>query len=92
MATDNDDGKKRRQVVALGYEQGESPRVLAKGYGELAERIMKEAERQGLFVHDAPELVALLMQVDLDRQIPPGLYRVIGELLDWLHSMSLDTP
>ena len=56
-------GDRRRQAVALAYQEGEqAPRVVAKGYGELAERIMAEAQRQGIYVHDAPELVALLMQ------------------------------
>jgi flagellar biosynthesis protein len=29
--------------------------------------------------------VSLLMDVDLDREIPPALYRVIAELLAWLY-------
>nr|WP_298376164.1 EscU/YscU/HrcU family type III secretion system export apparatus switch protein [uncultured Halomonas sp.] len=77
--------KGRRQAVALAYsDDGRAPRVLAKGYGELAERIATEARRQGLYIHDAPELVGLLMQVDLDAQIPPALYQVIAELLAWV--------
>ena len=38
-----------------------------------------------MFVHESKELVALLMEVDLDRQIPPALYRAIAELLAWLY-------
>uniref|UniRef100_UPI003567D7F8 EscU/YscU/HrcU family type III secretion system export apparatus switch protein n=1 Tax=Halomonas campaniensis TaxID=213554 RepID=UPI003567D7F8 len=48
----------RRRAVALAYRDGDdAPRVVAKGYGEIAERIMAEARRQGIHVHDAPELV-----------------------------------
>eukprot|EP00952_Eustigmatos_sp_NYUAD-ZCMA_P011715 47411-Eustigmatos_ZCMA.PRE.1 len=66
----------RRQAVALAYQDHErAPRVVAKGYGDLAERIMAEAQRQGIYVHDAPELVALLMQLDLDAEIPANLYQ-----------------
>jgi flagellar biosynthesis protein FlhB len=37
--------------------------VVAKGYGQLAERIIDRAKDAGVFVHDSPELVSLLMQV-----------------------------
>ena len=49
----------RRQAVALAYQEGDAPRILARGYGDLAERIIAEARRQDVFVHDAPELVGL---------------------------------
>ncbi|KPQ22305.1 MULTISPECIES: EscU/YscU/HrcU family type III secretion system export apparatus switch protein [unclassified Halomonas] len=79
----------RRQAVALAYQDHDrAPRVVAKGYGELAERIMAEAQRQGIYVHDAPELVGLLMQLDLDAEIPANLYQVIAELLVWVFELS----
>ena len=61
------------------------PVVVAKGRGVLAEEIVRRARDAGLFVHDAPELTALLMQVDLDGRIPPALYVAVAELLAWLH-------
>ncbi|MFI0473503.1 EscU/YscU/HrcU family type III secretion system export apparatus switch protein [Halomonas sp. HMF6819] len=85
--------ERRRQAVALAYQDGEqAPRVVAKGYGELAERIMAEAERQGIYVHDAPELVALLMQLNLDSEIPASLYQVVAELLVWVFELSESEP
>ncbi|PMR77687.1 EscU/YscU/HrcU family type III secretion system export apparatus switch protein [Billgrantia endophytica] len=79
----------RRQAIALAYRDGDdAPRVLAKGYGDMAERILAEAQRQGIYVHDAPELVALLMGLDLDERIPPVLYEVIAELLVWVYELS----
>ncbi|WP_148254128.1 EscU/YscU/HrcU family type III secretion system export apparatus switch protein [Aidingimonas lacisalsi] len=81
-------GGSRRQAVALAYQDGDqAPRVLAQGYGELAERIVDEAKRQGIYVHDAPELVALLMQLNIDERIPPKLYQVIAELLVWVREI-----
>jgi len=83
------EGRPRRRAVALAYHEGdEAPHVVAKGYGEMAERIMAEAHRQGIHVHDAPELVALLMGLDLDERIPPTLYQVIAELLVWVREMA----
>ncbi|SDJ65238.1 EscU/YscU/HrcU family type III secretion system export apparatus switch protein [Billgrantia gudaonensis] len=83
----------RRQAVALAYRDGDdAPRVLAKGYGDMAERILSEARRQGIYVHDAPELVSLLMGLDLDERIPPALYQVIAEILVWVYELSDAEP
>lgn len=80
-----EDKRNRRQALALAYGEGDgAPRLVAKGYGEVAERIIAEAQRNGVRIHDSPELVGLLMQLDLDAQIPPQLYQVVAELLAWL--------
>ena len=79
-----EDKSNRRQALALAYGEADGvPRLVAKGYGELAERIIAEARRHGVRVHDSPELVGLLMQLELDARIPPQLYRVVAELLAW---------
>ncbi|QNB00958.1 flagellar biosynthetic protein FlhB [Massilia sp. Se16.2.3] len=59
--------------------------MVAKGRGLVAEQIIERAQEAGVFVHESKELVSLLMDVDLDGQIPPGLYRAIAELLAWLY-------
>jgi flagellar biosynthesis protein len=82
--------KHRRSAAALVYDaQGNdaAPRVIAKGYGMLAEMIVQRAREEGLYVHEAPEMVSLLMQVDLDTRIPPQLYQAVAELLAWLHRL-----
>jgi flagellar biosynthesis protein len=75
-----------QSAVALAYQTGElAPRVLAKGRGLIAEQIIERARQHGVHVHQSKELVALLMQVDLDSHIPPALYRAVAELLAWLY-------
>jgi flagellar biosynthesis protein len=77
---------RRPNAVALAYAGGDSaPTVVAKGSGLVAEQIIARARDAGVFVHESKELVALLMNVDLDREIPPALYRAIAELLAWLY-------
>ena len=76
----------RREAVALAYEHGRvAPRVVAKGRGDLAETIIARAKDAGLFVHESPELVALLMQVDLDKTIPAELYQAVAEILAFVY-------
>lgn len=75
-----------KNAIALTYQSGDSaPRVVAKGRGMVADEIIARAKEHGVFVHESKELVALLMRVELDDQIPPALYRAIAELLAWLH-------
>ncbi|HEX8786310.1 MAG TPA: EscU/YscU/HrcU family type III secretion system export apparatus switch protein [Telluria sp.] len=81
-----DPAARRQNAVALAYTAGDpAPMVVAKGQGLVADQIIARAREAGVFVHESRELVALLMEVDLDRQIPPALYRAIAELLAWLY-------
>ena len=76
----------RSLAVALAYAHGDAaPRVVAKGRGLIAEEIVSRAREHGVFVHESPELVTLLLQVDLDANIPAHLYVVVAELLVWLY-------
>ncbi|MEM5439620.1 EscU/YscU/HrcU family type III secretion system export apparatus switch protein [Paraburkholderia diazotrophica] len=80
----------RKSAAALVYDShghDEAPRVVAKGYGLVADMIVQRAKEAGLYVHEAPEMVSLLMQVDLDSRIPPQLYQAVAELLAWLHRL-----
>ena len=78
----------QKSAVALAYSQTDAaPRVVAKGRGVLAEQIIARARENGVYVHESPELVSLLMQVDLDQRIPPQLYVAVAELLAWLYRL-----
>ena len=80
----------RPEAVALAYCASDSaPRIIAKGRGLIADNIIREARKHGVYVHESPELVSLLMQVDLDQHIPPQLYRAVAELLAWLYKMEI---
>lgn len=90
MSSNDDGSDRRREAVALAYGQGDTPRVVARGYGELAERIVAEARRHGIYVHESVELTALLMELELDTEIPPRLFEVIAELVLWLSEIQSD--
>lgn len=82
------DNERRQHAVALAYAADDgAPRVVAKGSGLLAEEIIARAREAGIFVHESPELVSLLMQVDLDDRIPPALYIAVAELLAWIYRL-----
>lgn len=86
MADDPKDSQ--REAVALAYRQTDAaPRVVARGRGLIAEEIIARAREHGIYVHESPELVALLVQVDIDQHIPPQLYLAVAELLAWLYRL-----
>ncbi|WP_343583075.1 EscU/YscU/HrcU family type III secretion system export apparatus switch protein [Herbaspirillum sp.] len=77
-----------QNAVALAYNASKAaPTVVAKGSGLVAEAIIARARESGVYVHESKELVSLLMQVELDQQIPPALYRTVAELLAWLYRL-----
>jgi flagellar biosynthesis protein len=85
----------RKSAAVLAYNGGNgnaAPRLVAKGYGLVAEQIIARAREHGVFLHESREMAALLMQVDLDRDIPPALYRAVAELLVWLYRMEKARP
>ncbi len=82
-----------KSAVALAYSQTDAaPRVVAKGRGMIAEQIILRAREHGVYVHESPELVSLLMQIDLDQRIPPQLYVAVSELLAWIYRLESGQP
>ena len=80
----------RRQAAAVTYDDADTrrqraPRVVAKGYGLVADEIIERARAAGVPIHESRELAALLTQVDLDQHIPPALYVAVAEVLAWVY-------
>ena len=71
------------RVAVLAYDPGSdrSPRVVAKGSGEVAQRIIELARKNGLPFHHDPGLVSFLMRIDLEERIPPELYVAVAAVL-----------
>lgn len=79
-----------KAAVALEYVPSErsSPKVTAQGRGALAEQIIREARRAGVPIKEDRDLVELLMQLDLDRYIPPELYQAVAEIIFFLYGLN----
>ena len=77
--------KTSKQAIALEYGQRETPVLSARGSGELAERIIAEARRRGVYIAENPQLVGLLAQLDIDAKIPEELYAAVAVILSWVY-------
>lgn len=76
------------EAAALGYDAsaGDSaPRLLARGRGRIAERILDIADEFDVPIRRDPTLVSILGAIDVGREIPPDLYGVIAEVLAWAY-------
>lgn len=79
--------KKRNRAVAINYanQSDKAPRVTAKGEGLIAQKIKAIAQAQGIPLHRDDDLVELLAQTEINREIPSELYAAIAELLSWIY-------
>ena len=74
-----------REAVAIAYGNREVPIVTAKGSDELADAIIAEAKRQGVYVTEDKELVAALSRLDLEQEIPRDLYVAVAVVMSWAY-------
>ncbi len=70
-----------RRTVALRYQAPDAPKVVAKGFDELAEEIVRVAKENGVLVHEDEKLVSFLARLDMGQEVPDVLYHVIAELI-----------
>jgi flagellar biosynthesis protein len=77
----------RKNAVALRYNpgEGEAPRVIAKGKGLIAEKILEQAKEHGVPIQQDPSLVEVLANLELNEQIPSELYQVVAEILAFVY-------
>ena len=75
------------KAVALAYEQSKqrAPKVLAKGEGFLAQRIIEEAKEFEIPLFQSKALVDSLIHLEIDEEIPPTLYKAVVEVFIWLY-------
>lgn len=79
----------RKEAIALSYNPAEStgPKVVAKGKGKIAENILAQASLHDVPVHEDPNLVQLLGQLDLNESIPEELYQAVAEVFAFIYHL-----
>lgn len=76
-----------KKAAALAYDHVGAPRVVAKGDGLLAKKIIEAAEENGIPIQSNKILVEALMQVELSKEIPPELYQTVAEVLAFIYRL-----
>ena len=84
--------KKRevKKAAALSYEIGreDAPKVVAKGKGFVAEKIIALANSHNIPLYEDQDLVKVLEAMDLNTEIPPDLYRAVAEVLVFIYRLN----
>ncbi|MEO0442249.1 MAG: EscU/YscU/HrcU family type III secretion system export apparatus switch protein [Pseudomonadota bacterium] len=70
-----------KQAVALFYDGDSAPKVTAKGEGASAEEIIAIAQEHGVTLCENESLLALLMTLELNEEIPEHLYTAIAQII-----------
>lgn len=76
----------RKLAVALEYESGsrDAPRVIAKGYGHVAEAIIALANQHDVVIDADPVLAQALSGVELDQTVPVELFEAVAEVIGFV--------
>ncbi len=84
---------KSPKAVALKYDgkKNKAPRVIAKGRGEIAEKIIEVAKAHNVPLYEDKNLVQLLEALELETEIPPELYRAVAEVLAFIYRLNEKT-
>ena len=78
-----------KKAVGLGYEKGKdsAPKLITKGEGLLAEKIIEIANEHGIFVKEDKTLAEILYKLDISQEIPEELYNVIAEIFLYVYNV-----
>ncbi|MFQ5356213.1 MAG: EscU/YscU/HrcU family type III secretion system export apparatus switch protein [Mariprofundaceae bacterium] len=75
------------QAVALRWlpDQEPAPRLIAKGAGEMADKIIAIAKANNIPVREDRDLVQILSWLDTGEEIPSEVHTVIAEILIFIY-------
>ncbi len=81
---------KRKKAVALKYERGKdrAPKIVAKGKGLIAEKILEIAKENNIPLYEDRGLAEVLEALEINTEIPPELYRAVAEVLAFVYSLN----
>ena len=75
------------KAVALRYKSHENaaPKVVAKGLRKIAEGIIAMAREHNIPLREDPDLIEILLKIDIGDEIPEELYQVVAEILAFVY-------
>lgn len=76
--------------MALRYQptKDRAPKLVAKGRGYLADKILELAREHDIPVRQDRNLLQILSHLDLNEEIPPDVYKAVAEILAFIYRLS----
>jgi flagellar biosynthesis protein len=86
----NENNARGEQVVALKYGKGyKAPKIVAKGSGYVAERILDIAQNNDILVHTDKMLAENLNKLDLGDDIPPEMFEIVAKIYSFIDKVDV---
>ncbi len=85
MAEKQKQGKRSALAVQYEKERDSAPKVVAKGKGAVADKIIELAKENNIPLHEDPDLIEILSKLELGQEIPPEMYKLIAEVLVYVY-------
>lgn len=81
---------RRKSAVAIKHSPPEIPvpKIVAKGHGAVAEKIIELARKHNIPIKEDPDLLHILSQINLNEEIPKSVYKVVAEILAFIYSIN----
>mgnify|MGYP006306972513 FL=1 len=81
--------RKRKKAAALKYDinKDNAPKLIAKGEGEVAEKLLETAEKFDIPIEENEDIIDLLIKLNIGEEIPEELYQVIAEILSFIYRL-----
>lgn len=73
--------KKRSSILKEGNQH-------QKKKNHFAEKILEIANQNNIPIKDDPEMMKILLKLDLGEEVPPELYKVVTEILTFVYRVS----
>ena len=85
---------KVKSAISLQYQKeiNSAPKITSKGEGWVAEKIIEIAQERNIPIRKDKDLLNLLSEIDVGREVPESLYKVVAELLAWVYQLNKNYP
>ncbi len=90
MGKQSKEAAKQGRVVALRHNSdgSQAPGIVAKGRGDIGQRILAIAAKHKIPVREDPDLLELLTVCEVGEEIPVELYSAVAQLLAYLYRVN----
>lgn len=82
--------KTTNKAVALSYNPNDiAPKVIAKGKGVTADKIIEKGIKEDITIYKDEDLVENLIGLEINEEIPEELYNAVAEIIFYIYNLDM---
>jgi flagellar biosynthesis protein len=84
------DKERLKKAAALRYDHeiDAVPRLVAKGQGLMADKILDVAREHGVTIREDPDLLEMLCKLEVNQFIPEKLFSAVAEVMAYVYRIN----